>query len=464
MKTSSTLRWQLAVSLLLPLLVVLIIDAILTYQHSLTAANAVFDRTLLSSAKSIADGARIRNGRLSVDLPHLSLESLEGNVSVRVFYRVDDAEGRRITGYDDLPPPQRPPVFYRPAYYDAEYKGESVRMIALRQPVHEVSAAQTLVISVLVGETGEMRRAFARHMLVKTLWRQALLILLVIAIVLGALHRGLQPLRNLSEEVSTRREDELAPFRAPGRPSELQPLVRALNQYVARIQRMLAARRRFFADAAHQLKTPLAVLRAQVELAEREPELPGVRQRLATMRGSLEDASRGVVQLLALARLENERGDTLPLLPLDLASAARQCALEWAPVSHRQRVDLGVQETVPVKILGNPQLLQELIGNLIDNAIRYAGAGSTITLSTMQLGEQAILIVSDNGPGIPEAERELVFQRFHRGSTARGEGSGLGLAIVAEIAARHQGRIILDETPGGGLTVRVCWPALLPES
>ncbi|GAA5785739.1 sensor histidine kinase [Chitiniphilus shinanonensis] len=460
MKARGSLRWQLTLWLLLPLLLVLVIDAVLTYRHSLHAAHAAFDRTLFASAKSIADGARLRHGKLGVDLPSLSLESLEGAASVRVFYRVDDAGGRHITGYADLPPPEVAPVFYRPVYYDAEYHGETVRLIALRQPVHDVAAAQTRVISVLVGESGEMRRAFARHMLVKTLWRQALLGLLVIAIVLGALHRGLSPLRDLSAEVSARREDDLAPFRTPGRPGELLPLVHAMNQYVARLRRMLAAHRRFFADAAHQLKTPLAVLRAQVELAERESALPGMRQRLTTMRCSLEDASRGVAQLLALARLENERGEALPSAPLDLADAVRQCALEWAPVTHRRRVDLALQEVEPVRLLGNAQLLQELIGNLIDNAIRYAGPGCALTLGTTSAAGQAVLTVRDNGPGIPRAERELVFRRFHRGSTARGEGSGLGLAIVAEIAARHGGRVILDDTPGGGLTVRVCWPRL----
>ncbi|TJZ76134.1 sensor histidine kinase [Chitiniphilus eburneus] len=461
MKTRGTLRWQLTVSLLLPLLLVLVVDAVLTYHHSLQAAHAAFDRTLFTSAKSIADGTRIRHGKLNVDLPNLSLESLEGAASVRVFYRVDDASGRHLTGYRDLPPPDAVPVFYRPVYYDAAYQGETIRLIALRQPVHDVASAQTRVISVLVGESGEMRRAFARHMLVKTVWRQALLGLLVIAIVLAALHRGLQPLRALSAEVSARREDDLAPFRTPGRPSELAPLVRALNQYVARLRRMLATHRRFFADAAHQLKTPLAVLRAQVELAEREPELAGMRQRLTTMRCSLEDASRGVAQLLALARLENERGNALPVVALDLAEAVRQCALEWAPVTHRRRVDLALQDVVPVRFLGNPQLLQELIGNLIDNAIRYAGSGCTLALGTASLGGQAVLIVRDNGPGIPASERELVFQRFHRGSTARGEGSGLGLAIVAEIAGQHQGRVVLGDTLGGGLTVRVYWPRLL---
>ncbi|HSC80912.1 MAG TPA: HAMP domain-containing sensor histidine kinase, partial [Chitinolyticbacter sp.] len=281
-------------------------------------------------------------------------------------------------------------------------------------------------------------------------------------IVLTALRRGLAPLWSLTREVSSRSDDELAPFSTRQRPEELLPLVAALNQYLERLRCMIKSRQRFFTDAAHQLKTPLAVLAAQAELAEREHSSSAMRTRLGAMRRSLDDAAHGVGQLLKLARLEQDATGPLPLTVLDLSAALRLCALDWVALARRQGVDLGLGDCASLQVRSHPTLLQDMVGNLIDNAIRYAGAGSAITLGIEREGERAIIVVADTGPGIPAAEHKQVFARFHRGSTAQGDGSGLGLAIVAEVAARHQAEVTLADTPGGGLTVRIALPLAVP--
>ncbi|WP_255990362.1 sensor histidine kinase [Chitinolyticbacter albus] len=461
--TSRSLRQRLALTLLLPLLLVLVLDAIIVYHRALEGAYSGFDRTLYASAVSIFKGISLKQGELQVSLPHEALEYFEGGTAVRVFYRVSDERGLLLTGYGDLPHPEGPaPELYQPQYYDANYHGERLRLIAIRQPVHAITAMPSRVAWVIIGESGEMRREFARNMLFDALWRQALLMALMTAIVLTALRRGLAPLWSLTREVSTRSDDELAPFSTRQRPEELLPLVAALNQYLERLRCMIKARQRFFTDAAHQLKTPLAVLAAQAELAEREHSSSAMRTRLGTMRRSLDDAAHGVGQLLKLARLEQDATGPLPLTVLDLSAALRLCALDWVALARRQGVDLGLGDCASLQVRSHPSLLQDMVGNLIDNAIRYAGAGSAITLGIEREGEHAIIVVADTGPGIPAAEHKLVFARFHRGSTAQGDGSGLGLAIVAEVAARHQAEVTLADTPGGGLTVRIALPLAVP--
>ncbi len=223
---------------------------------------------------------------------------------------------------------------------------------------------------------------------------------------------------------------------------------------------MLDARKRFFADAAHQLKTPLAVIQAQSELALREPDGNRIRRHLAPLHDTVRQAAKGVQQLLSLSRLEPDSGYAPSLQPLRLDTLAGEVALELAPVARRAGIDLGF-EGEPVTVAAEPQWLQELVGNLLDNAIRYAGHDARVTLRVARQAAPgqdtgALLQVEDNGPGIAEAERAVVFGRFYRGSTAQAqEGSGLGLAIVREIARVHGATVALSDTAGGGLTVSV---------
>jgi len=461
-----SLRRQLSFWLLLPLLGLLALDAWLTYTRAMTAANSAFDRTLGASLKAMRDGVRLRDGHFAIDLPYLALDILESETGSSIFYRLVDANGKTLTGYDDLPmPASRRPAPYRTVFYDTQFRGMQVRMAAQPVPVRDsqqpAQSAQIQIVWLLVGETLEPREALAHEILAGSLQQEVLLVVLAVGIVWLGVRRGLRPLRQLSETVAGRGTDELAPLPQQGLPAEVAPLVEAINQYVARLLRMLQARKRFFADAAHQLKTPLAVIQAQSELALREPDGERIRRHLEPLHGTVRQAARGVQQLLSLSRLEPDSGYAPQLQPLRLDTLAGDVALELAPIARKSGVDLGFEGEL-VTVAGEPQWLQELVGNLLDNAILYAGNGARVTLRVKRqamamLGQQAVLQVEDDGPGIAVPERDAVFGRFYRGAAAQGQdGSGLGLSIVREIARMHGGTVALSETPGGGLTVSVC--------
>nr|WP_199067660.1 sensor histidine kinase [Chromobacterium sp. ASV5] len=455
-----SLRLRLLWRLLLPLLLLLAVDAGLTYQRSLQGANAAFDRMLHTSARAIANGVSSHNGEIKVDIPYFALQMFESNAAGKVFYRVSDEAGRPLTGYEDLPPPPRRDAQAPEAQFsDADYHGESVRLVSLRVPVRDMLTLSNRDILVQVAETPESRHDLARGLLLGSLLQELFLVLVLLLIVFLAVGRGLRPLQRLSAEVSQRKEGELQPLSVAGLPGEVLPLVEALNLHSERLQRLFAARRRFIDDAAHQLKTPLAVMQAQAELASREAASPEQRRQLAKLLATSRHAGHMVRQLLQMSRLEPDNGQTMPLQRINLAQLAREVALEWAMSAHRQGVDLGYEGDETVWVNGNPALLQELLNNLIDNALRYGAraAGGVVTVRAMAEPRPG-LQVADNGNGIPAAERDKVLLRFYRGRDAAEEGSGLGLAIVREIASRHAARLRLDDNADGGLLVSLSFP------
>ena len=453
-----SLRFHLSIWLLLPLLILLGVDAWLTYQRAMHAASSAFDRILFTSAKAISEGVVFHNGTIEVELPYLALEIFESHSEGQVFYRVlEEANTRTLTGYPDLPLPEKQQTdFYRPVYYTAPYKGNDLRLIAIRQPVRDLASAQNRVVWILVAETPEQRQELARDILKGSLLQEIFLVIVALLIVCFATHRGLRPLRQLSDEVARRDENNLTPVDESLLQNELKPLGSALNLYIARLRRMLEGRRRFFADAAHQLKTPLAVIQAQLELGLRENNIDSLKNQLRSALHAVHQAGHGVRQLLSLARLEPGGNDTPLLQPLDLTALARETSLEWAVIAHRQQIDLGFEGPPSVMIKGQRELLQEMLGNLIDNAIRYGGSPITIRVSTES--SLPCLEVVDHGPGIAQTEQESVFKRFYRITGTSVEGSGLGLAIVKEIAAKHLAQVSLHPTAGGGLTVRIIFP------
>lgn len=463
------LRRQLALWLLFPLLGLLALDTWLTYQRAMSAANSAFDRSLEFSIKSIREGTQLIDGEVQVNLPYLALEMFESDRGGKIYYVIREDGGRAVTGYHDLPmPPGRlAPEPYHTAFYDAVYRGEALRMGALQLPVHDVPNAQTRAVWIVVGETTESRHELARQILTGALQQEVLLVVLALAIVWLGVTRGLRPLNRLSAKVAARSEDDTTPLDNVDLPTEVKPLVESINQYVGRVGRMQASRQRFFADAAHQLKTPLAIIQAESELTLRESLSEPARTRVERLNHAVKQAAKSVRQLLSLSRLEAEGGPPVAMVPLRLDEVARSVALDWSPVARSRHIDLGFEHDGPVPVLAQRELLSELCGNLIDNAIRYAvraGDGTVITVRTRREADAAVLQVVDNGPGIPVHEREAVFERFyrreHHGATPQSaDGSGLGLAIVKEIARMHRAEVALGDAPGGGLDVTVRFPA-----
>jgi two-component system sensor histidine kinase TctE len=457
-----SLRLQLLSWLLIPLAGVVVTNTWFTYRDAQQTATIVTDRTLLASARTMAERLQTTDGRIEAVIPPAALEMFETEFRDRVYYRVSRADeaGREqalLAGYADLPLPESAVPLLTSLAYSARYREQPLRLLAIRQPIPGAGKDSALII---VAETLGARDHMARELWLDSLLQQALLGVIVTVCALFGLQRGLRPLLRLREEVLARRPDELKPFSGRGVQGELQPLVQALNQYMERLRAQIAAQQRFLANAAHQLRTPLTILATQAAYASRSRNLAEKDEALDAIHGNAQSMARLANQLLTLSRVEP--GDSAGRhTTVDFVAVARK-ALE-AQVSHalEKSMDLGFDpapEAAPVT--GDPTLLQEMVVNLVDNALRYTPAGGVVTVGIERVDTHWRLTVRDNGPGIPAAERERVFERFYRVLGNEAEGSGLGLAIAREIAAGSGGSITLDSgAEDRGLLVTIALPA-----
>jgi two-component system sensor histidine kinase TctE len=454
---SLLLRW-----LLIPLGALCIVGALLARLTIQKAIDAAYDKSLSAAALDISEHLRMARDKPEVDLPPAALEMLDTEDQDRVFYSVGyrTPEQRHVfmTGYEDLPgAPDAPPG--KTIFFDAQYRGEAIRVAALYTAMPSDPPVMALTE---VAETVGGRKALVKSILAQALAQQLFLLLLGGAIVWMGVTIGLAPLRELSEEVARRTATDLQPLPRQHGPEEVSPLIAAVDQLMARVRAAIAMQQRFIADASHQLRTPLAVLRTQAESALREEEPAAVRQALAQLRDHSQATSHLASQLLSLARAEPSADGPGKEELIDLVAVAREACAALVPDALARKADLGFAEEGPAWISAQPLLVRELIGNLIDNALRYA-PGGTITVRVAQSEPSSILLaVEDDGPGIPREERERVFERFYRVRGTSGDGAGLGLAIVREIARRHRASVELTDGPGGkGLRVEVRFAAAL---
>ena len=460
-----SLRGQLLRWLLIPLLALVALNSVSLYRDALEAADIAYDRSLLASTRALAERVSVRDGKVVADVPYVALDSFETDTLGRIFYRVSGLRGETVSGYADLPPvPAKVPrsELY-PAlvrFYHADYNGEPVRIAALLQPVFDDSMRGIALIQ--VGETLDARRALSRRILVNTLARQALLVLAVGTLVWFAVRLVLQPLMRLKNEVETRPLSDLSDVDPALVHREVRPLVGAMNGAMGRLQELIAGQRRFIADASHQLRTPLTVLKTQAELALRENDPDAMREIVRSIAATTDSTVHLANRLLTLARIEHG-GDSAALMPVSLTEVARQVGLELALPAVQKSIDLALEAPQEAMVQGHALLLHEMVSNLLDNAIRYTPAGGAVLLKVSEQGSTVLLEVQDSGAGIPESERDQVFAPFYRAAAAletNPGGTGLGLAIVRDIVALHGGAISLDagET-GRGLKVLVRLPA-----
>ncbi len=462
-RAGGSLRGKLLRWLLLPLALVVVVSAVSAYRNAVGAANLAYDRSLLASARTIADRVALVGSRIMVDVPYAAIDIFEVDTPDRIYYKVTGFTGEFISGYDDFPPmpPNTPRSDAYPAlvhFYDGTYRGEPLRAAALYQAVSGPEARGMILIQ--VGETLEARRLFARNILVETVSRQSLLVLLAAVSVLFAVHGALLPLLRLRSEVAEREPDDLRPFEETQVQREMRPLVRALNQYTDRLRGLLESRRRFIADASHQLRTPLAALKTQAEMALRSETAEGMREAVQAIHATTDETVRLTHQLLSLARAEPGGAPRTPA-DIDLTDLARQVCLERSAEAVRRDIDLAF-EGEPTTTCGEPVMLHELLANLVDNALRYTPAGGAVTVR-VSAGEAPRLEVEDSGPGIAPELRQRVFERFYRVPGLTSPGTGLGLAIVREIAKAHGASLELHdarpvERGSPGLRVTVTFP------
>ena len=325
---------------------------------------------------------------------------------------------------------------------------------------------------VQVAETREKRSVLATEIIKGVMLPQFVILPLAALLVWLALARGIKPLHRLEERIRARRPEDLSPINHKDVPLEVVPLVDSVNDLLGRLGDSLATQKRFLADAAHQLKTPLAGLRMQAELAQREGvSTEELRQSLAQIARSSIRATHTVNQLLALARAESAGvGRGLAMQPCNLVRIVTDVVRDCLPRAMDKHVDLGYDgaesSATGVWLQGNATLLTELVRNLVDNAINYTPSSSsrpgmlTVRVLADPFGQVLLLQVEDSGPGVPEAERELVFQPFYRVLGSEADGSGLGLPIVLEIARQHGAQVVLEDAhpgqqpPGARFSVR----------
>lgn len=450
MASERSVRNRLLGWLVVPLGVVLLAAGVVTYRSSLKVAADSYDRSLLDPALAIAGRLRVEGTDIQLDLPKSVLDALHVDSSDRLFFSVT-SNGRVLAGQEDLPTPPRGVRAQEPVFYDAIYRGEPVRVAALAVP-----AAGGPVI-VRAAETRIKRERIAQEILVT----HAAVDILVLVVALGAvwigIGRGLAPLEKLRAEIGKRSHRDLRPVEESQAPDEVRPLVREINELLKRLRVAIELQQQFVADAAHQLRTPLAALQAQVEAARGEPLPPPLDGTVNQLQAAARRASRLVHQLLTLASVDPSVERPFAPQQVDLAELMQHDLSDWILQADARRIDLGF-ELAPARVLGEPDLIQELAASLVDNAVKYTPAGGVVTLTTGQHDGRPCLEVRDNGPGIPESERDRVFERFHRGRGAAGAGSGLGLPIAREIAYRHAASIVLDVPPGGGTRIIVCFP------
>jgi two-component system, OmpR family, sensor histidine kinase TctE len=440
----TSLRAQLLVGILVPVMLLMGFHAASLYRQALDSVDTAYDRTLLASAKAIGELLEVVDdgGRLRVrgSVAYAALEAFEADNRSRMFYRVTGFDGEMVSGFGDLPGPQ-PDSGQRNVYaalvqfYDDGYRGEPVRMAVLLQPV--AGAAGQGMATIQVAETLEIRRTLARHILFDTVWRQALVLAVIALVVVVVVQIATRPVRALSAQLQQRRDDDLSPMQIGDAPRELRPVLEATNSVMRRLAHLLEHQKRFVRDASHQLRTPLAVLKTQVQSAQRGDVAPA--QALAEIGTTVEGATVLANQMLALAKVEQlrQQGD---VGVIDWAGVVQSVALDLAPLIAQARLDFDI-ELQPSPVRAHEWSLRELTRNLLHNAIKQSPPLAPLQVRLQHDEHAAALTIADSGPGLSSELRRRLFQPFAAGDAP---GSvGLGLTICREIVTALKGQIEL---------------------
>ena len=442
-----SLARQLLLWLLPTALALVAVGGIIAYEVAHRVAILAYDRWLLDAAQSVATQMRHVNSRFNLQLSLSTEQVLLFDSFDRVFYEVVGPDGVTIGGTPGLPRPPKVSREEQSNYYDAEFSGQNVRAASLHAERDGTS------FTVIVVETLIKRDKLIREILLAMLLPEFLLVLVTILVMRYAIRHGLGGIGLVREELVKRSQADMRPIPLNTVPLELRPLIDDTNDLLERLSTSLQRHRHLIADASHQLRTPIAALRAEAESALRSDD---PRAALVRITASARQLSRLAHSVLMLNRLES--GSVEAPQTVDLQSLIRGAAERWLPQAHERHIDLGFSLRVAV-IKGEPVWLEELVNNLVDNALRYTPVHGTVTIKCGHREDTVWLTVEDSGPGIPQSERARVFERFYRSHPEEGDGSGLGLAIVREVANTHNARIeVSDSAELGGAQISVLFP------
>jgi two-component system sensor histidine kinase TctE len=453
---SPSLRRRLLLFLLVPMLALLLVDGAVTYFVALSYSNRVHDSGLEDDLRTLAQMFRLK--RTSGELPEEARFLLEYEPNGHNYYAVRSSKHGLISGNGAFAQPEAPPPDAQPRLYDSELGGKRLRAaeLSLRSPAD----AQD-VLTIAIAETLNDRRLRARQILLLTIPLQTVFILGILSLVWLGVTRGLRILEPLTRRLAAR-EHELGPISGADVPVEILPLTQTIDALFARLSTVLEAQKRFMADAAHQLRTPLAGLSLHTDRALSDPSPETLRDALEHIHKLTGRTTRTAMQLLALTRASNPLHATDASTPVDLALLVPEIVGARVQEALHADIDLGYEGPhAGALILGVADSLRELLDNLIDNALRYAGAQARVTVRVQHLPAGGVALqVEDDGPGVPPELWSRLGERFFRAPGAHEGGSGLGLAIVGQIASQHHARIAYSSATGGGLRVSVQFPPL----
>jgi two-component system sensor histidine kinase TctE len=434
------LDWMLA-----PLFLLWPMSVAITYVVALNLANIPYDMSLSNALQVLGQQLEIDNGLITLKMSASARLALRTRENDGVFWKVIGPHGEYLGGDRALPSPDHLPMHSINTVY---YKNESLRDFEIRIAYIWVSLPlkDNGPVLLVVAESTDRRKQLANDIIKGVIMPQFFVLPIAALLIWFGLSRGISPINALQQRLRARRPDDLSGIDEHGAPAEIIPLMNAINDLLKRLSSNIETQKRFVADAAHQLKTPLAGLRTQAELALRDAPDTNVKVSLKQILAGTTRATRLVNQLLLMAHAENPEG-VISMVEVDLMHLAQETTLAWVDEAIQRSIDLGFEsDEKPIWVQGQALLLSEALNNLIDNALRYTPAHGSVTVSICELGAWAVLSVEDTGQGIPPEERVRVFDRFYRVLGTNADGSGLGLAIVREIVQHHNGEIEIKDT------------------
>jgi two-component system sensor histidine kinase TctE len=442
MNKNRSLKAEMLFRLIIPLILFVILDGILSYFVTLHYVDEAYDRWLLDSAESLIQEIKVREGKVSIDLPDVALEIFKWDEGDKTYFKITSSTNEVLAGDQSVPEPKKLKTDWsKPIFFNDKMYGESVRIVSM---LITIDASSTKAY-IHVAETLNKRRAMMIDTLLADVIPQIILILLTSIYLLTGLTKGLKPLHLLANKIAQRSSRDLSPIPEQLVFLEVRTLTNTINELLEAHTKAIANQQRFIANAAHQLRTPLAGLKLQAERALREKDIAAMKPALQQIQNSADRMSHLTTQLLVLAKSELING-TYELVPVNLHQLAKHVCMEWVPKALNKGMKLTFESLDDeLYVQGDEVLLRELLINLIDNAINYSGINGNIIVK-LNSNPRPCLTVEDDGVGIPESETNKIFERFYRIPSSTGNGCGLGLAIVKEIADLHNARIQLKKS------------------
>jgi two-component system sensor histidine kinase TctE len=445
-----SIRKQL-LTLFMPVLFGLIIlSAIVSYWLVSTYSSESFDKDLISSADSVVGRLRVKQGKIVVDLPPAAIAILKHDASDKLYYRVIGSDGKRIIGDADLPAPSTTLKVDEPEVKTARLRGKEIRVAEIQVDVDEPDGGTVIV---QVAETTNVRTLFQQKLLLSIAIPQLLVLTVGLIAVWYGVTKILTPLRMLQAQIRSRSQSELSAVTSTDVPEEVLPLVDAINQLLSRLREDLKAHKRFIANAAHQLRTPLAGLKTYSSIGSEMSEAEDLKHIVKELDSGIDRASRMVGQMLALARTDAGDQTITQKTQLDLNFVVSDVTSELVERAVMKNLELVYESSQePAVIIGEQTGLRNLVVNLIENALLYTPNGGKVKVQVINNG-RVTLRVQDTGTGIAPEERNKVFERFYRIDGTAGSGSGLGLSIVREVANAHNAEVSIESPSGSSGTI-----------